>query len=92
MIKSFPHKGLKALYEEDSARGVQPAQVKRLRLLLARLEASRTPEDMDLPGLKLHQLGGSRQGTYAVSVSGNWRLTFEFDQGDAIHVNLEDYH
>ena len=93
MIKSFRHKGLKALYEEDSTRGVRHDQVKRLRALLARLDASRSPVDMDLPGLRLHPLKGDWAGFYAVSVSGNWRLVFRFDgQGDAADVDLVDYH
>jgi proteic killer suppression protein len=50
------------------------------------------PEDMNLPGLKYHGLSGTRKGTYSVWVSGNWRITFEFDSGDAVNVNLEDYH
>lgn len=93
MIKSFRHKGLKALYGDDSTRGVRQDQVKRLRALLARLDVSRSPVDMDLPGLRLHQLKGDWFGFYAVDVSGNWRLVFRFDeQGDADAVDLVDYH
>ncbi len=93
MIKSFRHKGLKTLYEDDSTRGVRQDQVKRLRALLARLDASRSPVDMDLPGLRLHPLKGDWFGFYAVDVSGNWRLVFRFDeQGDAADVDLVDYH
>ena len=93
MIKSFRHKGLKALYEEDSTRGVRQDQVKRLRALLARLDVSRSPVDMDLPGLRLHPLKGDLSGFYAVDVSGNWRLVFRFDeQRDAADVDLVDYH
>ena len=93
MVKSFRHKGLKALYENDDSSKVKQDQVKRLRILLARLESSRCPDDMDLPGLGLHSLSGDLAGLYAVKVSGNWRLIFQFDQaGDAIHVDLVDYH
>lgn len=93
MIVSFRHKGLKALYEKDSPRGVKQDQVKRLRALLARLDASRTPADMDLPGLRLHPLRGALAGFYAVDVSGNWRLLFRFDEHDnAVDVDLIDYH
>lgn len=93
MIKSFRHKGLKALYEDDSTRGVRQDQVKRLRALLARLDVSRSPVDMDLPGLRLHPLKGDWVGFCAVDVSGNWRLVFRFDeQGDAADVDLVDYH
>jgi Plasmid maintenance system killer protein len=60
--------------------------------MLDRLEASTRPEDMDLPGFGFHKLTGNRKGTCSVSVSGNWRITFEFEDGDATSVNLEDYH
>lgn len=93
MIKSFKHKGLKALYENDDARGVKQDQVKRLRALLARLDASNTPTDMDFPGLRLHPLHGDFAGFYAVTVSGNWRFIFRFNErGEAIDVDLLDYH
>lgn len=93
MISSFQHKGLKAFYEKDDTRGVRQDQVKRLRALLARLEASRTPDDMNLPGARLHPLKGELDGFYAVNVSGNWRLVFRFDDhGDAADIDLVDYH
>lgn len=93
MIKNFRHKGLKALYEHDDKSGVKQDQVKRLRSLLARLEASRVASDMDLPGLRLHPLQGSHNGFYAVDVSGNWRFIFRFDKdGNATDVDLIDYH
>lgn len=93
MIKSFAHKGLQKLFEKDSSRGVRVDQVKKLRLILARLEASSSPEDMDLPGFNLHPLKGSMKNYWAVSVNGNWRVTFKFTElGDAIDVNLLDYH
>lgn len=93
MIQRFRHRGLQALYQDDSARGVRPDQVKRLRVLLARLDASVAPTDMDLPGARLHALKGSLSGYWSVSVSGNWRLIFRFDdQGNATDVDLIDYH
>ena len=93
MIRRFRHKGLKTLHDDDDPQGVKQDQVKRLRTVLARLEASRCPHDMDLPGLRLHPLSGERAGFYAVSVSGNWRVVFRFDEsGDAIDVDLVDYH
>lgn len=93
MIKSFKHKGLQKLFEDDSSKGVRTDQIKRLKLILARLEASSNPEDMDLPGLNLHPLKGSLKGLWAVSVNGNWRVIFRFTvQGDAIEVDLLDYH
>jgi proteic killer suppression protein len=87
------HKGLRALYEKEQTKGVQQQQVKRLKLLLARLDAAREPSDMDLPGLRLHALHGDKEGFYAVSVSGNWRVIFRFDEtGEATDVDLMDYH
>ena len=92
MIVSFRHKGLKALFESGAARGVQPKHVKRLRLILARLHASKSPGDMNLPGLGLHPLKGRLKGHFAVAVSGNWRVTFRFDGPDAIDIDYLDYH
>jgi proteic killer suppression protein len=93
MIRTFRHKGLKALYEESNSSGVKQDQVKRLRALLARLEASHCPDDMNLPGLRLHPLSKDLAGFYAVNVSGNWRMLFRFDRaGDTIDVDLVDYH
>jgi proteic killer suppression protein len=60
--------------------------------MLDRLDAVVRPEDMNIPGFKFHQLSGDRKGTYAVTVSGNWRITFRFDGKDAVDVDLEDYH
>jgi len=59
---------------------------------LDRLDASVTPQDMNLPGYKLHELKGKEKGTWSVWVSGNWRITFQFEGNDAINVNYEDYH
>ncbi len=92
MIVRFRHKGLKALFETGSERGVQPAHARRLRLILSRLDASRSPRDMNLPGLALHTLKGKRSGHHAVSVSGNWRVTFRFEGPDAVDVDYLDYH
>lgn len=93
MIRTFRHKGLKALYEKDQTKGVRQDQVSRLRLILTRLDASAEPADMDLPGLRLHALKGDMAGFWAVSVSGNWRVVFSFDaDGDATGVDLIDYH
>ncbi|MBF0368542.1 MAG: type II toxin-antitoxin system RelE/ParE family toxin [Magnetococcales bacterium] len=92
MIRHFRHKGLRAFFETGSKRKIKPEHLKRLRVILARLEASGSPEDMDLPGLGLHALGGSLKGHYAVSVSGNWRVTFRFEGKDAVDVDYLDYH
>jgi proteic killer suppression protein len=66
--------------------------VRRLKFILALLESSDTIEDMDLPGLNLHELKGKRNGTWSLMVSGNWRVTFKLERGDALDVNYEDYH
>lgn len=92
MIQKFKHKGLKRLFESGISSGVDPQHVSRIRKILALLETAETLEDMDLPGLGLHQLKGNRKGTWAVKVSGNWRITFKIQSGDAFDVNYEDYH
>ena len=92
MIKSFKHKGLKQLFISDSKKGIQPEHAEKLLRILDRLDASLSPKDMDLPGYDLHQLSGKRKDTWSVSVSGNWRVTFKFEEEDAISVNYEDYH
>ena len=92
MIASFRHRGLKALYDGRTARRVAPAHVERLRDILAALDRSRGPEGMNLPGFRLHELKGRLNGHYAVSVSGNWRVTFRFEEGSAVDVDYVDYH
>ena len=92
MIASFRHRGLKALYEGRASRRVAPAHVGKLRDILALLDRSRGPEGMNLPGLQLHELKGGMKGHYAVSVSGNWRVTFRFEDGTAVDVDYVDYH
>ena len=92
MIRGFRHKGLAKFFETGSKAGVQTQHAERLRLILGRLSAVTSPRDMALPGLNLHQLGGDRKGTWAVSVSGNWRVTFKFVGKDAHAVDYEDYH
>ena len=92
MIRSFRHKGLERFYRAGSTAGIQAKHVKRLRLQLARLEMSSGPNDMNAPGWKLHALQGSLVGHWSVWVSGNWRLTFLFTDGDAELVDDQDYH
>ena len=75
-----------------SLAGVQPKHAERLRLILGRLNVSISPADMNLPGLDLHELKGSRKGTWAVKVSGNWRITFQFEGKNGELVDYEDYH
>jgi len=92
VIRGFRHKGLRRFFETGSTSGIQAQHVERLRLILARLNAATAPRDMALPGLDFHSLKGDRKGAWAVSVSGNWRVTFRFIGKDADAVDYEDYH
>jgi len=92
MIRRFRHKGLERLFLSGDTSGVSAEHVARLRRILALLNSSKTPGDMALPGVRLHPLRGSRRGQWAVSVSGNLRLVFEFTGEDATDVDLVDYH
>ena len=92
MIRTFKHKGLARFFESGTKSGIQAQHVERLRLILGTLNAAVKPEDMALPGLKLHPLKGNRKDTWAVSVSGNWRITFKFVGANAEVVDYEDYH
>lgn len=92
MIRSFKHKGLAKFFETGSKAGIHSVHADRLRLILGRLNAAVRAEDMGLPGLRLHPLKGERKGTWAVWVSGNWRITFRFVGTDAEVVDYEDYH
>jgi toxin HigB-1 len=91
MILRFRHKGLEALFVDNSGGKVAAQHVKRLRLILAALETASVPADMNLSGLRLHRLKGSRIGQWTVWVSGNWRVVFEFDGRNVANVNLVDY-
>ena len=92
MIKSFRHKGLRRLFETGDHRGVVIEIANRLRRQLDVLNRARTPADLNLPGYRLHRLKGKRADTWSITVSGNWRVTFQFEGKDAINVDLEDYH
>jgi proteic killer suppression protein len=92
VIASFKHKGLERFFRTGSKAGIQPQHADRLRLILSRLQASVVPRDMNLPGLRSHELQGSRKGTWTVQVSGNWRVTFKLSGKDIVDVDYEDYH
>jgi proteic killer suppression protein len=92
VITRFKHKGLERFFSTGSKAGIKPEHAERLRLILARLNASTDPNDMDMPGLQLHQLRGERRGVWSVRVSGNWRVTFSFVGKNAENVDYEDYH
>ncbi len=88
----FRSRALKRFWERNDARRLPPDMLERISDLLDDLDASRSPRDMDQPGLRFHQLVGNRRGTWRVRVSANWRLTFRFEDNEAVDVNLEDYH
>lgn len=92
MIKSFRHKGLRRFFETGNPSGVQASHAKRLRMQLAALDTAKAIEDMDIPGFCLHMLKGAMHGRWAIAVNGNWRVTFEFVEGDAYVLDYEDYH
>jgi len=92
MIKSFKHKGLERLFTKGDLRGVPAQSAARIERMLDLLDAVTKPEDMNLPGYKFHALKGDRAGQFAVTVTGNWRIVFCFDDGDAAEVSFEDYH
>jgi toxin HigB-1 len=84
--------GARTLFANGSKRGIQAKHADRLRLILGRLNAATDPRDLNLPGLDLHELLGAWKGTWAVKVSGNWRITFSFADKYAERVDYEDYH
>ena len=92
MIRNFRHKGLKRLFERGDARGIRPDHVEKVENILAVLNRARVPEDMNLPGFRLHRLTGDLKGNWAVTVRANWRVIFRFREGDAHDVELTDYH
>ena len=92
MIQSFRHKGLRRYYETGTLAGIQPKHGNRLRILLVALDTAQTIGDMDVPGFRLHPLRGTEKGRWSVWVNGNWRMTFEFRDGQAYVLDYEDYH
>ena len=91
-IVDFRHKGLELFFTTGNAAKIQPRHANRLRHILGRLNVAAETRDMNLPGLMLHALKGDRRGTWAASVSGNWRLAFAFVGRDVSQVDCEDYH
>ncbi|MGA8090169.1 MAG: type II toxin-antitoxin system RelE/ParE family toxin [Terracidiphilus sp.] len=92
MIKSFRHAGIERFFKTGSKSGILPAHAARLANRLQLLDFAKLPADMNMPGWGLHKLTGDLKGQWAVKVSGNWRLTFAFDKGDAVLVDYQDYH
>ncbi|MGE0652460.1 MAG: type II toxin-antitoxin system RelE/ParE family toxin [Alphaproteobacteria bacterium] len=92
MIRSFGSRALKRFWEKGDSKGVKPQFLPRISRMLSALNLAGHPGEMNVPGWGFHPLTGGRKGTYALTVSGNWRLTFRWDGADAVDVNLEDYH
>ena len=92
MIKSFRHKGLGLFFEKGDSSKIQPAHIKKMRFILTILHAAGHVKDLNFPGSNLHRLRGDFKGLWSVSVSGNWRVIFRFEDGDAHDVNYLDYH
>lgn len=92
MIKSFRHKGLRQFFEKGITSGIRTEQAAKIRLRLAAIDAADIIDDLNRPGYRLHPLKGNKKGIWSVTVTGNWRITFEFKDGNAYIVNYEDYH
>ncbi|MBN2001509.1 type II toxin-antitoxin system RelE/ParE family toxin [candidate division KSB1 bacterium] len=92
MIKSFRHKGIEKLFLEDDRSKVNQDHVLKLLRILDRLDASTCPQDMNLPGYRLHELKGKYKNYWSVWVTGNWRVIFQFQGQEAINVDYQDYH
>lgn len=92
MIRGFRHRGLRVLHERGDASQIHAAHRNKIARILGYLNAARIPRDMDFPGLRLHPLTGNLSGFWSVSVSGNWRIIFRFEDGHIFDVDLVDYH
>ena len=92
MIKIFKHKGLEKFFTKGSKAGIRAARAAKISDRLAFLHAASVVGDMDKPGYRLHELKGKLKGHWAVDVSGNWRIVFRFEDGNAYIINYEDYH
>ena len=92
MIKTLKHKGLEEFFYTGSKKGIKPGQAKRIERILDRLNAAKEIKDMNYPGSYLHKLSGDKKEYYAVKVSGNWRIFFQFIDGDAYVIDYDDYH
>lgn len=92
MIKSFKHKGLKDFFENGNRAGILPHHAKKLQILLTALNIAKDENDMNAPSWDLHCLSGNLRQHWSIKVSGNWRVTFKFDENDVELVNYHDYH
>lgn len=92
MIKSFEHKGLELFFKTGKKTGIQTVHARRLQIMLTMLNAAKNAQAMNAPGFGLHALKGNLKGHWAVTVNGNWRMTFRFEDEDAVLVDYQDYH
>ncbi len=92
MIESFRHKGLKQLFEDDNPKGVNAGHVRKIRQILALLDAAEKLDDLDYATFRLHPLKGDRKEFWSLTVRANWRIVFRFGDGKASDVDLVDYH
>jgi len=92
VIRSFRHRGLKRLFEDGDPSRIRPDLAERVENILSVLNAASAPQDLNLPGYRLHPLKGDRKGHWAVTVRANWRIVFRFKDGDAVDVDFVDYH
>ncbi len=92
MIKGFRHKGIERFFATGTKAGIQSNHADKLKRQLTKLDEAIGSEDMNIIGWNLHQLKGKLSGYFSVKVSGNWRLTFAFEDGDAVLVDYQDYH
>ena len=92
MIRSFKHRGLKRLYEREDRSGIRPDLLDTVERILSILDTADTPQALDIPRYRLHQLKGDMRGIWSVTVRANWRIIFRFEGTDAFDVELIDYH
>jgi len=92
VIVSFSDRALKRLYERGDRAGIRPDMVAKIERIIQRLDEITTPEQMGLPGYRLHPLTGNLRGFWSVTVNGNWRIIFRFEEGHVHDVRLLDYH
>ena len=92
MIRSFAHKGLRKFFEEGTLSGIQSKHATKLRLILATIHRAKTVEETNFHGANLHSLKGEMKGMWSVTVNGNWRVIFRFENGDAYVIDYIDYH
>ncbi len=92
MIRRIRHRGLKRLYDDDDRRGVNPEHAEKVARILLRLDYAKEPQQLNLPGWRLHPLKGAPEGFWSITVRANWRIIFRFENGDVTDVDYVDYH